>query len=112
MVCNVAWADIAQKWTASPVAPWGTTDVASANYPAGVATILTNAHGGKGTVRLAETAVTAPSNGTATVQFVYSGGNHKMNILGVDLINAGGVVVASDYHHGTAGGSHSNNTYT
>ena len=112
MVCNVAWADIAQKWTASPVAPWGTTDVASANYPAGVATILTDAHGGKGTVRLAETAVTAPSNGTATVKFVYSGGSHKLNILGVDLINASGVVVASDYHHGTTGGSHSNNTYT
>ena len=103
---------LAQKWTASPVAPWGETDVASDNYPAGVATILTNAHGGKGTVRLAETAVTAPSNGTATVQFVYSGGSHKLNILGVDLINASGVVVASDYHHGTTGGSHSNNTYT
>ena len=107
MVCNVAWADIAQKWTASPVAPWGTTDVAQ--YPEGVGTVLASAGG---TVRLAETKVTAPNDGTVTVQFVFSGGSHKLNILGVDLINASGVVVASDYHHGTAGGSHSNNTYT
>ena len=107
MVCNVAWADIAQKWTASPVAPWGSTDVAQ--YPEGVGTVLASAGG---TVRLAETKVTAPSDGTVTVQFMYSGGSHKLNILGVDLINASGVVVASDYHHGTTGGSHSNNTYT
>ena len=107
MVCNVAWADIAQKWTASPVAPWGTTDVAQ--YPEGVGTVLASAGG---TVRLAETKVTAPNDGTVTVKFVYSGGSHKLNILGVDLINASGVVVASDYHHGTTGGSHSNNTYT
>ena len=106
----MAWADITQKWTASPVAPWGTTDVAQ--YPDGVGTVLTNTHGNKGTVRLSETKVTAPSNGTVTVQFVFSGGSHKLNILGVDLINASGVVVASDYHHGTTGSSHSNNTYT
>ena len=110
MVCNVAWADIAQKWTASPVAPWGTTDVVQ--YPEGVGTVLTNTHGNKGTVRLSETKVTAPSNGTVTVQFVFSGGSHKLNILGVDLINANDEVVVSDYHHGTTGGSHSNNTYT
>ena len=61
---------------------------------------------------MAKTTVTATENGTATVKFVYSGGSHKLNILGVDLVNAEGTVVASDYHHGTTGGSHSNNTYT
>ena len=107
LVCNVAWADFEQSWTASPVAPWGTTDLTE--YPDGIATVLETA---KGNVRLAETKVTAPSNGTATVKFVYSGGSHKLNILGVDLVNENGAVVCSDYHHGTTGGSHSKNTYT
>lgn len=109
LVCNVAWADFTQSWTASPVAPWGTTDLTSGQYPDGIATVLETA---KGNVRLAETEVTATANGTATVKFVYSGGSHKLNILGVDLVNESGVVVSSDYHHGTTGGSHSNNTYT
>ena len=112
LVCNVVWADIAQTWTANPVAPWGTTDLTSAQYPDGVGNVLTNTHGNKGTVRLAETKVTAPSDGTVTVLFKYSGGSHKLNILGVDLINANNEVVFSDYHHGTTGGSHSNNAYT
>ena len=109
LVCNVAWADFTQSWTASPVAPWGTTDLTSGQYPDGIATVLETA---KGNVRLAETEVTATANGTATVTFVYSGGSHKLNILGVDLVNESGVVVSYDYHHGTTGGSHSKNTYT
>lgn len=109
LVCNVAWADFTQSWTASPVAPWGTTDLNSQEYPEGIAKVLETAGG---TVRLAETKVTATANGTATVKFVYSGGSHKLNILGVDLVNESGVVVSSDYHHGTTGGSHSKNTYT
>ena len=109
LVCNVVWADFTQSWTASPVAPWGTTDLNSEEYPEGIAEVLETAGG---TVRLAETKVTATANGTATVKFVYSGGSHKLNILGVDLVNESGVVVSSDYHHGTTGGSHSKNTYT
>ena len=109
LVCNVVWADFTQSWTASPVAPWGTTDLTSGQYPDGIATVLETA---KGNVRLAETEVTATANGTATVTFVYSGGSHKLNILGVDLVNESGVVVSYDYHHGTTGTSHSKNTYT
>ena len=109
LVCNVAWADLTQSWTANPVAPWGTTDVTSEQYPAGVGTILESV-GGR--VRMAETAVSAKSNGTVTVQFVFSTGSHKLNILGVDLVKSNGEVAVSDYHHGTTGGNHSNNTYT
>ena len=111
LVCNVAWADFTQRWTESPVAPWGTTDLTSTEYPEGVGNVFTSTHN-KGGVRMAKTTVTATENSTATVKFVYSGGSHKLNILGVDLVNAEGIVVASDYHHGTTGGSHSNNTYT
>ena len=111
LVCNVAWADFTQRWTENPVAPWGTTDLTSTEYPEGVGNVFTSTHN-KGGVRMAKTTVTATENGTATVKFVYSGGSHKLNILGVDLVNVEGIVVASDYHHGTTGGSHSNNTYT
>ena len=109
LVCNVVWADFTQSWTASPVAPWGTTDLNSEEYPEGIAKVLETAGG---TVRLAETDVMVSNNGTATVKFTYSGGSHKLNILGVDLVDESGVVVSSDYHHGTTGGSHSNNIYT
>ena len=109
LVCNVAWADFTQSWTANPVAPWGTTDLNSDQYPSGIASVLSTA---KGNVRLAETKVTAPSNCTATVEFVFSEGSHKLNILGVDLISVSGNVVSSDYHHGTTGDIPNNNTYT
>ena len=108
LVCNVAWADITQQWTTAP-SPWGTTDLTASQYPEGVGTVLAST-GGK--VRLAETRVTAATDGNVTVKFVFSGGSHKLNVLGVDLVDANGTVVVSDYHHGTMGGSHNNNTYT
>ena len=111
MACNVAWADFTQKWTENPVAPWGTSDLISSEYPEEVNNVYTSTHK-KGGVRMAETIVVATEDGTATVKFVYSGGSHKLNILGVDLVNDSNAVVASDYHHGTTGGSHINNTYT
>lgn len=106
LVCNVAWADFTHSWTASPVAPWGTSDCT--DYPEGVGAVLNNA----GSVRLAETEVVATKAGDVTVKFVFSGGSHKLNVLGVDLVDAIGTVVASDYHHGTTGNSHNNNIYT
>ena len=106
LVCNVAWADITQQWTTAP-SPWGSTDCTS--YPEGVGTVLAST-GGK--VRLAETKVTAETDGDVTVAFTWSGGSHKLNVIGVDLVDANGTVVASDYHHGTMGSSHSKSTYT
>ena len=94
-------AEFTQKWTASPVAPWSATD----EYPTEVAVDGLAVH-------KAETAVTATRGGEVIIKFVYSGGNHRLNVLGVDLVNAEGIVVASDYHHGTTGGSHSKNIYT
>ena len=49
---------------------------------------------------------------TATVTFTYIDGGHKLNIRGVEVIDAMDNIVAGDYHVGTAGGSHIDNTYT
>ena len=106
LVCNVAWADIAQQWTTAP-SPWGSTDCTS--YPEGVGTVLAST-GGK--VRLAETKVTAETDGDVTVAFKWDGGSHKLNVIGVDLVDANGTVVASDYRHLTTGGGRNTITYT
>ena len=98
-------ATFTDNWTASPVAPWSATALSAGDIPEGVAVNGLAVH-------KAETAVTATRGGDVTIKFVYSGGSHKLNILGVDLVDAEGTVVASDYHHGTTGGSHSNNNYT
>ena len=98
-------AEFKQYWTANPIAPWSATALEAGKYPEAVAVNGFAVH-------KAETAVVAPVAGDVTATFVYSGGSHKLNILGVDLVKADGTVVASDYHHGTTGGSHSKNTYT
>ena len=110
MLCNVAWANFTQQWTNSPVGPWSTT--ASTENPEGIANPLASASKDGTTVHKAMVDVCAPANGTVTVEFVYSDGGHKLNIVGVDLVGADGAVKASDYHYGTTGGSHVNNTFT
>ena len=42
----------------------------------------------------------------------YTSGAHRLNLGGVDLIDANGGVAANDYHSGFTGGQHSNNTFT
>ena len=99
MVCNVAWADFTQKWTASPMGPWGTTNLSSGQYPSGLSTAVTSAGGN---VRMAEMKVTSSSS-TVIVSFAYTNGGHDLNILGVDIVDANGVVKASHYGHSTTG---------
>ena len=106
----MAWADITQQWTSAP-SPWGTTDISG--YPTAVGTNLTTAQGSKtGTVRKAETKVTKAEAGNVTIVFEYTGGGHKLNILGVDLVAADGTVKVSDYHYGKAPGDGTTKTYT
>ena len=52
------------------------------------------------------------SQGTHTVTFQYRSGTHGLNVVGVDVVNTAGEVVASDYHIGFTGGSSRNNTFT
>ncbi len=58
------------------------------------------------------TDVRVASEGDVTATFAYNGGNIRMDIGGVDLVNANGEVAYSDYHFGFAGGNVSNNVYT
>ena len=70
-------------------------------------TVLTNEKVG---VFVTDVRVATAGNVTAT--FVYNGGNIRMDLGGVDLVNANGEVVYSDYHFGFAGGQLVNNVYT
>ena len=63
-------------------------------------------------VKYIEGEVTVGGARTATVTFTYIDGGHKLNIRGVEVIDAMGNIVAGDYHVGTAGGSPVDNIYT
>jgi len=59
-----------------------------------------------------EKSVSFSSGGQLTTTLTYASGSHRLNIVGVDLLDGEGTVVASDYHIGYTGGAHSNNSYT
>lgn len=50
--------------------------------------------------------------GDNTITFNYASGSHRLNIVGVDVVDGKGNVKASDYHYGYTGGQKENNTYT
>ena len=57
--------------------------------------------------------LTIRDGGTHTVTFKYSSGSHKLEMAGVDVLDAfTGEIVASDYHKGYTGGNTSKNVYT
>lgn len=58
------------------------------------------------------TDVRVATEGNVTADFVYNDGNIRMDISGVDLVNASGEVVYSDYHFGYSGGNKVDNVYT
>ena len=64
------------------------------------------------TVQVSTNAVTVDADGNVVVTFTHDGGNHMLNILGVDLVDADGNVVAEDYHYGSAGSNLYLNVYT
>ncbi len=61
--------------------------------------------------RVIEHLVEITSAGQLSVEFLYSSGNHRLNIVGVDLLDETGNVTVDDYHAGYSGGEHSNNVY-
>lgn len=65
-----------------------------------------------GTVRCKRLDVEVETAGNVVVTFEYKGGEHKINILGVELLGNDGKMVYADYHYGRAGGDHVNNVYT
>lgn len=50
--------------------------------------------------------------GTQTLTFQYTSGSHRLDIVGVDVVDGNGNVLAKDYHGGFTGGLKSNNVYT
>ena len=66
--------------------------------------------------RVTEIAIELDVAGDVNVSFIYDwNGDHKLNILGVDIVDASGTVIKKDYHYGTDGGgntSPANNVYT
>ncbi len=59
-----------------------------------------------------EGAVSYTAAGTDTVTFRYASGNHRLNMVGVQLLDEHGSVISQDIHAGYTGGSASQNSYT
>lgn len=57
-------------------------------------------------------AITANAAGNLTFTFTYASGDHRMNLVGVDLVDSNGNVVANNYHIGYTGHNAYNNSYT
>lgn len=56
--------------------------------------------------------ITFRKAGKQTLTFQYTSGNHRLDIVGVDIVDGLGNVKASDYHHGFTGGMKQNNVFT
>ncbi len=50
-------------------------------------------------------------SGKMTVEFLYKSGTHRMNLVGVDVVDLQGNIVSSDYHYGFTGSAKENNVY-
>lgn len=60
----------------------------------------------------AEGPVKFGQSGSCSITFKYKVGNHRLNILGVQLLDSAEAVVSEDVHKGNTGHASSNNTYT
>ena len=94
--------------------------VEATDYPEALDAVVDGAKVGENSIKKdgavvqwASNSITVTADGDVVVTFAHNnGGDHMLNMLGVDAINAEGNVVASDYHYGTAGGNPVNNAYT
>ncbi len=62
-------------------------------------------------LRVAEGPVQFRKGGECRITFLYTGGNHRLNVVGVQLLSKGGKVVSEDIHAGSTGHRSENNTY-
>ena len=63
--------------------------------------------------RVIEQTITLESAGRLSVEFLFdnNSGTHRLNMVGVDLVDASGNVVVDDYHAGHTGSDKENNIY-
>ena len=64
------------------------------------------------TIHRKSTDVVVDNESQVTVTFTWTGGSHGLNMLGVELVDEEGDIVALDSHTGFAGGTPSDNVYT
>ena len=92
-------------------AQWESFWTASAIYPEGLSVSLNHEQCECTDVYKHEEIVNVVDE-SVSVQITYNGGSKRIDILGVDIINSAGDVVANDYHFGFSGGSRLNNVYS
>ncbi len=63
-------------------------------------------------LKQAEGPVSFAEGGECVVGFQYKGGNHKLNIVGVQLLDAQGQLIGEDVHEGRTGHASQDNTYS
>ena len=61
--------------------------------------------------RVIEQQITITSTGVLSVEFLYATGSARLNMVGVDLVDATGNVAVDDYHAGYTGTEKSGNVY-
>ena len=86
------------------------TEMAEADVP-GRVTEATGA-GYPDILEYKQSGIELKKNQKVEVLIKYTSGSHRLNLGGVDLLDANGSVAANDYHSGFTGGQHSNNTFT
>lgn len=99
-------------WTPFAWTPASWTELADASLiPEGMAA-QDGAVLGADNLATYEGAVNYAAAGTDTVTFRYASGSHRLNVVGVQLLDEGGAVVSQDIHAGYTGSAASNNSYT
>ena len=105
----------ADKWElkSTPVsegslAPAVWTKMEAANVPARVIEV----GGNQEYYTYTKEGIALAKNQKVVVTLTYKSGNNRLNLDGVDLLDANGDVVASDYHFGFTGTAKENNVYT
>ena len=88
-----SWAQVAQANV-----PGRVTEATGAGYPNVYAYTMSN--------------VTLKKNQRVEIEVEYTGGNHRLNFGGADLVDGTGGVAANDYHSGYSGTNSDNNTFT
>lgn len=94
--------------TSFAAADW--TQVAEADVPNRVTEAIGKAY--PNIYAITKSDVTLEANQKVEITVEYTGGNHRLNFGGADLLDATGSTAASDYHSGYSGNQHSNNTFT
>ena len=105
--CFSVWGDElpTSQWNISSALPTDSWTAMGENTPSGVKEL------GNYTAYYRTQQVTLSTAGMININFLYSSGSQRLEILGVDALNSSSEVVASDYHFGYTGNAKSLNDY-